>query len=70
MSTGATAVRVVEQVGDERDIILWRVDQFRQLGFGDDEVWTLALSPDADLGEARRLGSSGCPIELALRILL
>ena len=69
MSTGATAVRVAEQSGDERDIILWRVDQFRRLGFGDDEVWTLALS-EADLGEARRLGSAGCPIELALRILL
>jgi hypothetical protein len=69
MTTGATAVRVVDQPGDERDIILWRVDQFRQLGFGDDDVWTLALS-QADLGEARRLGHAGCPTELALRILL
>jgi hypothetical protein len=69
MSTGATAVRVVEESGDERDIILWRVDQFRQLGFGDDEVWTLALS-QADLGEARNLGRAGCPTELAFRILV
>ena len=69
MSTGATAVRAVEQTGDDSDIILWRVDQFRRLGFGDDEVWTLALS-QADLGEARRLGSSGCPTDLAFRILL
>ena len=69
MSTGATAVLVVEQGGDDRDIILWRVDQFRRLGFGDDEVWTLALS-QADLGEARQLGRAGCPTDLAFRILI
>jgi hypothetical protein len=68
MAFGATAIRVVELADEDRDIVLWRVDQFRQLGFGDDEVWELALS-DADLGAARRLGSAGCPNELAFQIL-
>jgi hypothetical protein len=69
MSASATVIRVGEQPGDERDIILWRVDQFRRLGFADDEVWALALS-QADLGQARSLGRSGCPTELAYRILV
>jgi hypothetical protein len=68
MSTGATAVRVVEHA-DDRDIILWRVDQFRRLGFADDEAWALALSY-ADLGDARRLGRNGCPPALAFQILI
>jgi hypothetical protein len=68
MSSATTAVSVLEQP-DERDIVLWRVDQFRQLGFADDEVWALALS-HADLGQARRLSRSGCSTELAFRILV
>src|SRR5438309_1558523 len=34
MASGATAIRVVELPDDDRDIVLWRVDQFRRLGFG------------------------------------
>jgi len=69
MSHGATAIRTVELPDDDRHILLWRVDQFRRLGFGDDEAWALALS-EADLGQARRLGRSGCPTDVAFRILL
>ena len=69
MAYGATAIGVVELLEDERDIVLWRVDQFRRLGFGDDEAWALALS-DADLGQARSLGRSGCPVDVAFRILV
>ncbi len=68
MASGATAIRVVEVPDDDRDIVLWRVDQFRRLGFGDDESWALAFS-EADLGQARNLGRSGCPTDLAFQIL-
>jgi hypothetical protein len=67
--TGATAIKVVELPEEDRDILLWRVDQFRRLGFEDDEAWALAIS-DADLGQARSLGRGGCPNELAFQILL
>lgn len=68
MASGAIAISMVELQDEDRDIVLWRVDQFRRLGFGDDEAWELALS-DADLGQARGLGRSGCPIDLAFAIL-
>jgi hypothetical protein len=68
MASGATAIRVVELPEEDRDIVLWRVDQFRRLGFGDDESWALALS-EADLGQARNLGRSSCPTDLAFQIL-
>ena len=52
----------------EPRVLLWRIEQFHRLGFGDLESWQLARS-DADLGVARRLNSRGCSPELALRIL-
>jgi hypothetical protein len=69
MVTSTTAVRAVELLEEDRETLLWRVDQFRQLGFEDDAAWALALS-DADLGQARNLGRSGCPTELAYEILV
>jgi hypothetical protein len=68
MASGATALRVVDLPDEDRDIVLWRVDQFRRLGFENDEAWALALS-EADLGQARNLGRSGCPADLAFQIL-
>ena len=62
-------VETAELREEERDIVLWRVDQFQRLGYLEEEAWRLALS-EADLGQARRLGRSGCPLPTALRILL
>jgi hypothetical protein len=69
MSNAATAIPIEELPLEDRDIVLWRVDQFLRLGFRDDEAWTLALS-DADLGQARALDRGGCPNDLLLQILL
>jgi hypothetical protein len=49
-------------------VLCWRQQQFRQLGLGEREAAELAAS-EADLGQARFLLASGCPTELALRIL-
>jgi hypothetical protein len=49
-------------------VLLWRIEQFHRLGFGELESWQLARS-DADLGVARRLRSADCSTDLALRIL-
>jgi hypothetical protein len=48
----------------------WRLDQFVALGF--DFVSAAIMADDAriDLGQARRLVASGCPLETASRILL
>jgi hypothetical protein len=68
MALGAAAIPVVEMLDEERDIVLWRLDQFRRMGFGDDQAWALAFS-EADLGQARQLCRDGCSVELAFSIL-
>jgi len=46
----------------------WRREQFGRLGFDPALARVLAASA-ADLGLARRLRASGCPVALAFRIL-
>jgi hypothetical protein len=53
---------------DER-VASWRFDQFRQLGFGEEECWMLVDS-GADLQLTRSMIGAGCPLHLALRIVL
>jgi hypothetical protein len=54
---------------EETRVARWRFDQFRALGFDNDQAFLLALSP-ADLQSARTLIAEGCSVGLALRILL
>lgn len=53
---------------EKEEVFRWRQEQFWQLGLSRDEAAELAAS-DADLGQARYLLGSGCPLQLALRIL-
>jgi hypothetical protein len=55
-------------VEDQR-VVGWRFDQFRLLGFGEEDSWLLVDS-GADLQLTRSLVGSGCPLHLALRIVL
>jgi hypothetical protein len=50
-------------------VAFWRLDQFRSLGFSDDDAWRLAGS-SADLSVVRSLVAARCPLDLALRIAL
>jgi hypothetical protein len=54
---------------EESQVARWRFDQFRALGFENDQAFLLALS-SADLNSARTLIAEGCSLRLALRILL
>ena len=47
----------------------WRFDQFQLLGFGEEDAWMLVDS-GADLALVRSLVGAGCPLHLALRIVL
>jgi hypothetical protein len=47
----------------------WRRAQFLALGFSPTDASTLTKAP-VDLGEVRRLVASGCPLEVARRIVL
>jgi hypothetical protein len=54
---------------EEQTVLLWRREQFGRLGFGPVDARILAES-SADLGDARRLRTAGCPLDLAFRILV
>jgi len=54
---------------EEDKVARWRFDQFRALGFDNDDAFLLALAP-VDLQASRTLMAEGCSHRLALRILL
>ena len=54
---------------EDRRVAGWRYDQFRSLGFGDEDCWLLVDS-GADLQLTRSLVGAGCPLHLALRIVV
>jgi hypothetical protein len=51
-------------------VVEWRFDELERAGFDAVGSLALALSPDVDLGLARRLVADGCPPGLAAEILL
>jgi hypothetical protein len=62
--------RTLEAIeSEEQVVLLWRREQFTSLGFEPVDARLLADS-HADLGEARRLQRTGCPLDLAFRILV
>lgn len=67
MSSGAAAPDT-RLLSEDVDVLQWRAEQFRELGFDELQAGELAASP-ADLGQARYLFTSGCPPRLALQIL-
>ena len=54
---------------EDQRVLEWRFTQFKALGFGADDAWLLVDS-GADLGFTRSLVGAGCPLHLALRIVL
>lgn len=67
-STEQQAIREEFDV-EETAVTRWRIEQFRALGF--DEVASALLSAcRTDLHQARSLVGSGCPLDLAMRILI
>jgi len=58
-----------ELSAEDRRVVGWRYDQFRSLGFGDEDSWLLVDS-GADLQLTRSLIGAGCPLHLALRIVV
>ena len=70
MSTSAEQYPRNEELDlEERRVADWRFDQFRSLGFGDEDAWLLE-GAGADLHLTRLLVGGGYPLHLALRIVL
>lgn len=70
MSTSAEQYPPNEELDlEDRQVADWRFDQFRSLGFSDEDAWLLE-GAGADLHLVRSLVGAGCPLHLALRIVL
>lgn len=67
MSAAEFSQERVEVSPEDQRVVRWRFDQFRHLGFGEEDAWMLVDS-GADLQLTRTLIASGCPLHLALRI--
>lgn len=54
---------------EDQRVVGWRFEQFRSLGYSDEDSWMLVDS-GADLQLTRSLVGAGCPLHLALRIVV
>ncbi len=64
----ATEVHIVETEAEK--VERWRAEALEKVGYDLVSALQLAARPDVDLHRAVNLVESGCPPELALRILL
>jgi hypothetical protein len=58
-----------ERAAESDPVLCWRLDQFISLGFEQGDALVLSQSR-ADLHSARKLVAAGCPLSLAVQILL
>ena len=67
-SMSATELHIVETEAEK--VERWRAEALEKVGYDLVSALQLAARPDVDLHRAVNLVESGCPPELALRILL
>ena len=65
----ATSEQSVDRDPESGQVALWRLEQFRSLGFTDEDAFRLATS-SADLQLTRSLIAAQCPHHLAVRIVV
>jgi hypothetical protein len=64
----ATELQIVETEQDR--VQRWRIEALERAGYEAEAASELAARPDVDLHRAIQLLESGCPADVALRILL
>ena len=57
-------------LGEEQRVILWRARELARAGYSDLAADVLSTRTEVDLHRAVALARSGCPQNLALKILL
>jgi hypothetical protein len=65
----ATSEQSPPRDAESGEVALWRLEQFRSLGFSDEDALRLAASR-ADLHLTRSLIAAACPHDLAVRIVV
>lgn len=63
-------VEVVLRESEDERVVGWRAERLLEAGFDEFVALELSLRRDVDLHRATRLLRSGCPPEMARRILL
>ena len=65
-----STANVTEPVLEVELVEQWRLDSLERAGYDAESAAVLAASPEVDLHLAVSLLERGCPVELALQILL
>lgn len=66
-----SAAELQERPDVEIEIVeRWRAESLTRVGYDPESAAVLAASHEVDLHHAMRLVESGCPVDLALQILL
>ena len=65
-----STANVTETVLEVELVEQWRLDTLERAGYDAESAAVLAASPEVDLHLAVSLVNSGCPVALALQILL
>ena len=65
-----STANVTETVLEVELVEQWRLDTLERAGYDAESAAVLAASPEVDLHAAVTLLEHGCPVDLALRILL
>ena len=65
-----TAAQIQVEETEAGRVVRWRAEELERAGYGASDAAELAERNDVDLHRAIELLQSGCPIELALQILL
>jgi hypothetical protein len=65
-----STAHVTESVLEVELVEQWRLDSLERAGYDAESAAVLATSPEVDLHRAVSLVKQGCPVALALQILL
>jgi hypothetical protein len=66
----ATAEVLTGREAEAERVLRWRLDELERAGYERGAAWELAERGDVDLHVAVSLTRGGCPVDVALRILL
>jgi hypothetical protein len=67
---GAMTTTLAYQVTEADPVRRWRFDVLLRAGYGASDALVLSGRSDVDLHAATRMLRNGCPVDLAIRILL
>jgi hypothetical protein len=65
-----STIAIEHRTTDDTQVIDWRIEALERAGYDEIAAIELALRTDVDLHRAASIVRQGCPVDIALRILL